>query len=468
MMVLTGPTVILPLLRQVKLGRHLSLLIRWEGIMIEPVGVLLIVFSHQFILAKNTAATFGSVGLNVLIVLLIGAVFGTIGAAAILTVIHRKWAPDDMQEVLSLMLVVSVFVFSNALIHDSGIIAVTIMGILLANQRKVMVRHILVFKENLKTLAITTLFIVLAAGLPLESIKPHLHVKTIVFLVFIILVVRPIAATVATIGTRINWRERVFLAWMAPRGIVTASLASLFALRLTEEGMSDASALVPMTFIVISVTVAVYGLTAGPLKRLLKISDTMGEGILIVSANSFARLLANALKEAGVPTLLVDTNRDHVIAARLENLNALNRSVFSENNVGEIQMGSYGKLMAITGSDEVNTLSNIQYEELLGSENVFRLMPESGTINPKLIQQFQNGQILFGKGITHSYIRARLRGGAEIKNITVGPDDTWKSISDSYPRGVALILIDKKGGPIILVKDKTYALEPGQQLIILV
>ncbi|MDA1353808.1 MAG: sodium:proton antiporter [bacterium] len=468
MMVMTGPTVILPLLRQVKLGRHLSSLIRWEGILIEPVGVLLIVFSHQFVLITIADSSLISVAINVATVILVGGIFGAIGAGATLTIIKRKWAPDDLQEVLSFMLVILVFVASNVLIHDSGIIAVVIMGMVLANQRKVMVRHIIVFKENLRILAISSLFIILAASLPLETIKPHLHIKTIVFLAFIILVVRPIAAIVATIGTRISWRERLFLAWMAPRGIVTAAVASLFALRLTNEGLEGAAELVPLTFIVIFVTVAIYGLTAGPLQRLLKISDPTGDGFVFVGANQFSRKLALAFKSIGVETMLVDTNRDYVIAARLDNLLAYNRSIFSELNTGEIQMGGFGKLLALTGSDEVNTLSNIQYEELLGRENVYRLLPESTTIEPKSMKKFDQGKSLFGKGITLSYIRTRLSGGATIKILPVPENYTWDRFAEEFPRGIAVAITDKDGRPVIIEIDHKVSLENAQKIVALV
>lgn len=468
MMVMTGPTVILPLLRQVKLGKQLSALIRWEGILIEPVGVLLIVFSHQFVLTSIADASMTSVAVNVMKVILVGLVFGVTGAAVTLTLIKRKWAPDDLQEVLSFMLVILVFVASNVLIHDSGIIAVVIMGMVLANQRKVMVRHIIVFKENLRILAISSLFIILAASLPLETIQPHLHIKTIVFLLFIILIVRPIAALLATIGTKIKWRERLFLAWMAPRGIVTAAVASLFALRLTNEGLEGAAELVPLTFIVIFVTVAVYGLTAGPVQRLLKISDPRGDGFILVGANQFSRKLALAFKSLGIETMLVDTNRDYVIAARLDNLLAFNRSIFSEMNTGEIQMGGFGKLLALTGSDEVNTLSNMQYEELLGRENVYRLLPENASMEPKSIQKFDQGKMLFGKGITLSYIRTRLNGGAAIKIITVPEDYSWEKFADEYPRAITLAVIDKDGKPIIIEKDHHTSVESAQKIIALI
>ena len=280
--------------------------------------------------------------------------------------------------------------------------------------------------------------------------------------------VRPIAAIVATIGTRISWRERLFLAWMAPRGIVTAAVASLFALRLTNEGLEGAAELVPLTFIVIFVTVAIYGLTAGPLQRLLKISDPTGDGFVFVGANQFSRKLALAFKSIGVETMLVDTNRDYVIAARLDNLLAYNRSIFSELNTGEIQMGGFGKLLALTGSDEVNTLSNIQYEELLGRENVYRLLPESTTIEPKSMKKFDQGKSLFGKGITLSYIRTRLSGGATIKILPVPENYTWDRFAEEFPRGIAVAITDKDGRPVIIEIDHKVSLENAQKIVALV
>ena len=250
MMVITGPTVIVPLLRHVNLKKQFGSLIRWEGILIAPVGAILIVMVYQYIFATNgldKAAIF----LTLFKTLALGSIIGVSSAMLVLIMLRKNWVPDFLQEVITLMLVICCYTLSNVVQPDSGLVAVVTMGLVLANQNRVVVRHILVFKENLRILAISALFIILSASLELQDLYNQFDIKSVMFLGVLFFFARPIPVFISTIGTPLTFKEKLFLCGMAPRGIVTASIASLFALRLVDQGVPGAEALEAMTFIVI-------------------------------------------------------------------------------------------------------------------------------------------------------------------------------------------------------------------------
>ena len=261
----------------------------------------------EAILAGGLESARDVVLIGLLKTIVIGSVLGLGGAALIVFLMRRYLIPDYLQNPVTLMVVVGTFALSNVLQHESGLLTVTLLGIALTNQPYVQIKHIIEFKENLQVLLISALFILLAARVELSDLA-LIGPRSLLFLLALILIVRPAAVFLSLLGTELNWRERLFVGWLAPRGIVAAAVASLFALELSAAGFSQAERLVPVMFVVIVGTVTIYGLTIVPLARRMNISDDNPQGILIAGAHDWARQIAIALQNQGFRVLLADTN----------------------------------------------------------------------------------------------------------------------------------------------------------------
>ena len=369
--VVTGPTVVGPLLRHVRPVGTVARVAHWEGIVIDPIGATLAVLVYETFPAATTAGfaeTAQAMGLEMLYTVLGGTLVGGLGALVTVVILRRFWVPDFLQSPVLLMLVAGAFTASNLMQAESGLFTVTVMGVFLANQRFVSVKHIIEFKENLRVLLIASLFILLAARVSPADVR-ELGWAGPAFVIFLILVVRPAAVFVSTMGSSLSRKERVFLAWLAPRGIVAASVASVFALRLGQAG----DGLVPATFMVIVGTVTVYGLTAAPLARRLGLSNPNPQGVVFASANPGVRAIAHAVQTAGFPVLLVDNNRANINSARMEHLATAYTSIMSEHALDAAEEAGLGRLLAMTADDDVNVLATLHFRELFGRVEVYQL-----------------------------------------------------------------------------------------------
>jgi NhaP-type Na+/H+ or K+/H+ antiporter len=273
-LVVTGPTVIVPLLRQVPLTRRLAAILRWEGILIDPLGAMLAVLVFEAIFSDgiHEAIKFAFLGAGKTI--LLGGSLGILGAGLIVLLIKRRYIPDYLQIPVTLTVIVSVYATANLLRTESGLLAVTILGISLANQKTVAVGQIVNFFENIRVVLLSSLFTVLAARLSLNDLGYMLSWNSFAFLGLLILVVRPVAVALGTIGTGLSRQERIFLGLVAPRGIVAASVSSIFASQLQAAGVMQAERLEPVTFLIIIGTVTVCGLSAAPLAQRLGVSGS--------------------------------------------------------------------------------------------------------------------------------------------------------------------------------------------------
>lgn len=411
----TGPTVIGPLLRHIRPTGMSGSVLRWEGILIDPIGAMLAVLVFEATLAGNAriAANIFTQGL----LQTIGAGLGIgIGAAALMIVVLRRYlVPDPLHGALALALVVGAFVASNELQEESGLLAVTVMGITLASQRLVPVKHILEFEENLRTLLISVLFVTLAARLTRGDLQ-MLGVGAVAFVLALIVIARPLSAFVSLSRTKMTWRDRAFVAAMAPRGIVAAAVSTLFALRLEEAGNIDVQLLVPATFAVIVGTIVVYGLTGPWLARRLGIAESKPGGVLIVGAHAWARSLAQALQSKGVRVLLSDTEYGHVSAARLAGLPVVYGSVLSEDTLASMDFGGIGTMLALTPNDEVNALAAQTMAPVVGRRNVYQLAPKDGAGRERhALAAHLRGRTLADHELTFSRISEWLSDGAGFK-----------------------------------------------------
>ncbi|MEM7031340.1 MAG: cation:proton antiporter, partial [Chloroflexota bacterium] len=468
-LVVTGPTVIIPLLRHIRPVGKAGYATKWEGIVNDPIGAVLAVLVFEAILAGGFEAAREVVLLGLLRTLLIGSVLGIGGAALIVFLMWRYLIPDFLQNAVTLMVVIGTFALSNILQHESGLLTVTLLGIVLANQSYVNIKHIIEFKENLRVLLISALFILLAARIQpsdLALIGP----RSLLFLVALILIVRPISVYLSMLGTSLDWRERLFVAWLAPRGIVAAAVASLFALELTAAGFAEAERLVPVMFVVIVGTVTIYGLTIGPLARWLNISDDDPQGILIAGAHDWARQIATVLQNEGFRVLLADTNWRNLRQAKADELPTFQGSITSEYAADEMDLSGIGRLFAITSNDEVNALASLHFAEIFGRSEVYQLTDGKRAGDPnELVPVHVGGRRLFGLEITTDYLEERFDNGAVIKTTKLTAEFGFDDFKTLYGESaIPLFAIDESDKLVVATVSNPLSPRVGQTLVALV
>ncbi|QDV38646.1 cation:proton antiporter [Tautonia plasticadhaerens] len=486
-LVVTGPTVIGPLLRHVRPSGGVGPILMWEGIVIDPIGAVLAVLVFEFIGSADGAGA----GLSVVIAgalrtLVVGLAVGVSGAAAMIWVLGRYWVPDYLHNPVALMVVVASFTLSGVLQEESGLLTVTVMGLVLANQRSVSIRHIAEFKESLTVLLVSVLFVVLAARLSPGQIAAA-GPGSVLFTLALILLARPLAVLASTAGQGLGWPERIFLMGMAPRGIVAAAVASVFAIRLRGEGIAGADRLVPAAFTAIIGTVIVYGLASGPLARRLGL--TGGRlGYLIAGANPIGLAIARALRAEEIPVMLVDTRTDRLDSADHDGIPTLHASILSPFVRERIDAGRIGRLLSLTPNEEVNSLAALHFTSLFGRESVFQLTPEphgaarnpaNGDAGPEpdvassLSAQIDavdaheagrsvalelHGRVLFGPGMTYKHLDSMLYSGSTVERLPLedGDDPAGAFRARFGPEAVPL-LISKEGGDVVPVTASPVA-----------
>ncbi len=456
----TGPTVIIPLLRHVRPVGYLGSILRWEGIVIDPIGAVLAVLVFEVILSGGFKEATSLALIAVLKSLLIGGAAGVAGAAVMVMLLGRYWIPDFLQNPVTLMMVVGVFAVSDFFQEESGLLAVTLMGMILANQERVTVKHIIEFKENLRVLLIGCLFILLAARLDPGDLA-LLGSNSLVFLAALIVVARPVGVLLSTIGSRLKFKERFFLMCMAPRGIVAAAMASVFSLRLMEMNHPQAELVVPLTFMVIIGTVVIYGLGAAPVAGLLGVARPNPQGVLIAGAHPWARAIASALKEEGFDVLLVDNNWANISQARMSGLPAHFGSILSERLPKELDLSGLGRFMAMTQNDNVNSLAALHFSDVFERMEIYQLAPGDA----KRTSDTLRGRLLFGEGINFSFLDRRFRSGMVVKTTHLTEEFDFEAFKTRYADAIPLFLINENRELSVFTADKPPQPKPGQTLI---
>jgi hypothetical protein len=388
--------------------------------------------------------------------------------------LNRYWIPDYLQETVTLMMVTAAFMASNSFQAESGLLATTVMGIILANQKRIPVHHIVKFKENLRVLLLAILFILLAARLKSSDLE-IVNAWSLSFLAFLILIVRPVAVILSTLGSKMNWREKAYIAWIAPRGIVAAAVSSIFAIRLVEAGYPEGEYLVSITFLVIIGTVAFYSLTALPVARWLKVSQQHSRGVLISDAHIAARKIGRALREEGLPLLMVDRDWFNIKAARMEGLQASYGNILSDRWLERMEndgkMEGIGRLLALTPNNEANSLATLHFSDIFGRKEIYQLSPESeaGYDGEESISHHLHGRFLFDPDITYSVLRERFASGAIIKRHTITEAFGYDEFRAKYgSSAIPLFLVDEDGEVEIVTSDNPPEIEEGKILISLV
>jgi len=420
LVVVTGPTVVVPMLRTLRATQRISKVLRWEGILIDPIGALLAVLVYEWIVAQSAGGNGFSAGLWIFVeVIAVGAIAGVAGGALMATALRRHWIPEYLEVLASLALVLVAFTVSNELVHESGLLTVTVMGIWLANAKGVDIEEILVFKEHLSVLLISGLFILLAARVDLGALLA-LGWPALALLAVIQFVARPLAVWVSSIGSELTWNERALVAWIGPRGIVAAAVSALFALRLEKAGYEDAALVSALTFAVIIGTVVFQSATARRMAQLLGVTEPERRGVLLIGANAVARSLAEVLQKLEVPLLIVDTHWDSIRQARMKGLRTLRGNPLSTHFDDNLDLAGLGTLVTLTPERERNALLNKHFQRDFPAHRIFSVRNERSGANERLqISSAHEGLLMGAEGMTFSKLSSLISQGARFKATTL-------------------------------------------------
>lgn len=378
LIIVTGPTVIAPILQNIPLNRNVSTVLKWEGILIDPIGALVAVLVFEFIRSAEGGVEFTSHALvSFFQILFIGLAMGAIAGYALYQLIKRELIPHYLLNVFTLALVLLIFVFSDLLAHESGLLSVVVMGMVLGNMDVPRIKEILSFKESLSVLLISILFIILAALINVDDINIIISDwRSLGLFLSITLILRPLGVFLSTRRSELKFREKVFISWVGPRGIVAAGIASLFGLTLTTENppVEDAEFLVPLVFMVVLGTVLINATTARLVARLLKVTLDGSEGILIIGANGASRMIGQYLQNLNRHVVLIDNNEGSVKKAEELGLEAYNVNIYTDDLGDQFELLDMGYMISMTSSADVNNYAVRKYQKIFGENGSFRLL----------------------------------------------------------------------------------------------
>ena len=461
LIIVTGPTVITPILRNIPLKKEVSAVLKWEGILIDPIGALVAVLVFEFISVGGDAGYTKQALMEFGKIVLIGFSFGISGGYALYYSIKKKFIPHYLLNVVSLSVVLLIFVESDVFAHESGLLAVVVMGMFLGNSDLPSLKELLYFKESLSVLLISILFILLAANISLDDLLLVYTWETAILLAIIIFILRPVAVFLSTINSSLKTNEKVFISWVGPRGIVAAGIASLFGTKLVEQGVPGAQYITPLVFSVVLVTVLLNAATARLFASMVGVFLKSSEGIIIVGASKVSRLIGSYLLKNKRHVVLVDTNKINIDRAKELGLEAINASIITSDLTDNIELNDVGFLLAMTGNTEINKQAITKYGKTLGENGSYRLLSTEELRSGKVSSE-EPGEIF---SQTHDYVKLDMVATEypSIQELPVNSREQFirlfKSI-EKMDEGVVLFLKNAKND--IRLIDDPEKMEVGQ------
>jgi len=478
LIIVSGPTVVLPILRNVRPNARINTILKWEGILIDPLGALIAVLVYEFIKSSSDGNYYTIEALkDFFTTISIGFFIGGIGAVLIWYLIGKHKIPDYLKNVFTLGMVILVFTISDILQKEAGLLATTIMGIVLANLKLEDFKKILSFKEDISLILVTLLFILLSSRIEIVQIE-KLGYRSLLLFGVVILVIRPLGVWLSAIGSNLRWRETLFIAWIGPRGIVAAAVASLFSLDLINSTSnsvkirSDAELLLPLVFLVIVGTVVLQGTSAKWIGKILGVLRKEPQGVLFVGANELSKKLALYLKKQGFFVLLADTAKHNVQEARKLNLPVYEGNILSEEIFEEVDLSQIGKLMAVTSNSGLNGLAINWFDEELGKQNTYRLVSKEEAENENIPLP---RNVLFKSRLDYLSLNQLIRNNEEISEVKFYGEAEYEEFIEEKGKTIIPLFIIKadrkleivsgyplnvgKDDRLVFLKNKNYSMD---------
>lgn len=385
LIVVTGPTVITPILRHIPLKQDVSAVLRWEGILIDPIGALVAVLVFEFISVDVGGAFTKTAFIEFGKIVLFGSTFGFAFAHGLNFIMNKRLIPHYLLNVFALASVLGVFVLADIFAHESGLLAVVVMGMVLGNSNSPYLKELLDFKESLSILLVSILFILLAANINMEDLRLVLNWNMVALFAIVVFILRPIGVFWSTYNSSLKLNEKVFISWVGPRGIVAAGIASLFGLKLAKNGVQDAEFITPLVFMIVLGTVILNATTARYIAKLLGVFLKKADGILIIGASKSSRLIGNYLQKNGRRVVLLDNNQINISKARELGLEGIVSNVYEATLEDNIELNDIGYIIALTGNSDINQFAINRFGKEFGQNGVFRLITSDELSDPDYV-----------------------------------------------------------------------------------
>lgn len=464
-MIVTGPTVIAPLLRSARLARRPAQLLQWEAIVNDPIGALAAVLAFEVVLVLQAGHTLGSALLDLAVGIGFAAVLGLIAGFGTAWAFKRARVPEFMKVPVLFVALLVVFALADHALHESGLLAVTVMGLVIANADLPSMTELRRFKEHATVLLVSGVFILLAAGLSVAQLRT-LDWRALGFVAAIVLIARPVTVLVSLMRSKLPMRERLFIALTGPRGVVLVAVAGLFGQRLAEAGIADGARIGPLAFALVLVTVVLHGFSLAPLGRALGLASKAAPGLLIVGGSRFTTGLGAALKEAGVPVLLSDPNHAHLIRPRAAGVETYYGDILGEAAEDMVALITYGTVLAATDNDAYNTLVATDFGPEIGREAVWQVA-RARDDRPRHALPTQLGGRPFGGGLTFDQLEARVVEGWRFGVTGLSEEYTAETWAAERPQAVPVLRI-KPDGALRFVRDReSLRAEAGARIVAL-
>ena len=450
LIIVTGPTVITPILRNIPMKRDVSTVLKWEGILIDPIGALVAVLVFEFIsvgggggFTKTALIEFGKI-------LLFGTTFGFTFAHALAYAINKKLIPHYLLNVVSLSTVLLVFVESEIFAHESGLLAVVVMGMVLGNSKLSNLKELLYFKESLSVLLISILFILLAANINIEDLMLLYTWKTAALFGIVVFIIRPLAVFVSTRKSKLKFNEKLFISWVGPRGIVAAGIASLFGSKLLKQGVEGAEYITPLVFMIVLGTVLLNATTARLFAKMVGVFLKKSDAILFVGASNPARLIAGYLRDKGKRVILIDSNKNFIQEALDDDIEAFKVDVYDDDLTNNIELNDVGYLIAITGSDAVNNYAIKSFSKVFGEHGSYKIASTQEVIEGNL----EKRQHFFTPNDDYINLSEAYRENPDINEVKITSEEEYNKILDLLSKEEKSIpLFVEKGDGIFLIPE---------------
>lgn len=463
LIIVTGPTVISPILRNIPLKKEVSAVLKWEGILIDPIGALAAVLVFEFIYiggghsyTKDALIEFGKI-------VVIGTSIGFTAAYALYYSIKFKLIPHYLLNVVVLAWVLGVFVLSDMFAHESGLLTVVVMGMVLGNKNVKELEDILYFKESISILLISMLFILLAANINMSDLMLLYNWKTVFLFLTVVLIIRPLGVFLSTYKSELKTNEKLFISWVGPRGIVAAGIASLFGLKLLQKGEPGAEYITPLVFMIVLGTVLLNATTARFFAKAVGVFLKNSKGILIVGASQFSRLVASYLKENGRHVVLIDSNPVNIKKAKDSELEAMQMNIYSDDLFEEVELNDVSFLLALTGSASVNEYIIEKLAPIFGGKGAYRLISAA---EMKLQEKPSN---LITANDDYLNINEVVRDYPEVNKVEVKDHEHYFSLLDNmnHEKKSIPVFLETKGGEIHIVAslNSDYEIKEGDQIV---
>jgi len=445
-LVVTGPTVVIPLLRQSAVQQRPAALLKWEAIVNDPFGALCAVIAYEYF--RSTSVTGGTAYDVVPEIAIAAGIAGLIGFGAAWVIawsFPRGLVPEFLKVPVLLVAVVGTFVICNMIEHEAGLLAVTVMGIALANMHVSSLRSIHPFKQNIAVLLVSGIFILLSAGLDIDQLR-QFEWQFGLFLLALLFVVRPATVLISLLFSDVPWNERLFLAWIAPRGIVLVAICGLFALRLEDLGYADGTILVGLSFAVVVTTIVAHGFTVDIVARLLKVKGASRPGMLIVGSTPWTVALAKQMHDMDTPVMLVDTSWQRLKPARAAGLPTYHGEILNEATEHNIDLTPYQALIAATDNEAYNTLVCSEFAPEIGTDRVYQLGETQEDSDHRAIPASLRGRALFTTGFGVDDVHQRQQEGWVFRRTKLSEKFDVEDAREKLPEASSMLLLIEPDG----------------------